>query len=450
MNIENLKNKKILLFGKSRSFSEDELETQLKTHSIELVKEYDEDVDYIVDGAMMTPPQTIESEKLYNKKVAEFLNIELLDNILTNSINEDVLMMSLKLSNDTQRLKNFLTNPQISDEFYFKLLAMYNWGDDDFYESDDNRDISASLIRRFYKNIERNHNVEFSKLGLMHLVLQCNDENIIETIVNLKPLRKSFKTNDKDHGYRIVSSIATHTSTPKKVLKLLIKEANSYIKTLIAMRKDIDDELQKLLYETGEHKVLEALSCCKNLTDEIFNKFLEDEAYSKNMAKYIKLDIDKYDFFKDAFASELAQNENINPFMQGDLLYFHLEEVEENLAYNKSIYEELIPEMLKHKKDRVDFALYSNSSTPKSILELGFQDKKNYLALSLNKNTPQDILSKLYESNDVGIRTALSKNISTPVDILYQLQLDSRFERYVKENPSFGRHIQQENIGWQI
>ncbi|QFR50037.1 hypothetical protein FJR48_09985 [Sulfurimonas lithotrophica] len=450
MNIKSLKNKKILLFGKSRSFSQNELLTQLKVHNIELVKEYDEGVDYIVEGAMMTPLQTTESENLYNKKVAEFLNIEVFEKMLTESIDEDVLMMSLKLSSDTQRLKNFLTNPQISDEFYFRLLKMYNWGEDDFYESDDNRDVSASLIRRFYKNIERNHNVEFSKLGLMHLVLQCNDKNIIETIANLKPLRKSFKTNDKDHGYRIVTSIATHNSTSKQVLKLFIKEANTYVKTLIAMRKDIDEEVQNLLYETGEKKVLEALSCCENLSDEIFNKFLEDEAYSKNMAKYIKLDVKKYDFFKDSFSCELAQNENINPFMQGDLLYFHLDEVEENLAHNKSLYKELIPEMLKHKKDKVDFALYSNPSTPKSILELGFKDEKNYLALALNKNTPQDILYKLYESDVEGIKMALSKNISTPVDILYQLQLDSRFERYVKENPSFGRHIQQENIGWQI
>jgi len=45
---------------------------------------------------------------------------------------------------------------------------------------------------------------------------------------------------------------------------------------------------------------------------------------------------------------------------------------------------------------------------------------------------------------------SLAKNINTPVEILYQLHLDSRLERIVKENPAFGKHIMVENIGWQV
>lgn len=66
-----------------------------------------------------------------------------------------------------------------------------------------------------------------------------------------------------------------------------------------------------------------------------------------------------------------------------------------------------------------------------------------------NENTPEDILQKLSQSEDTAILLGLAKNPSTPIDVLYQLQLDSRFERSVKENPTFGRHIQTENIGWQ-
>ena len=44
--------------------------------------------------------------------------------------------------------------------------------------------------------------------------------------------------------------------------------------------------------------------------------------------------------------------------------------------------------------------------------------------------------------------TALAKNRNTPAELLYQLQLDKRLERYVMENPGFGEHIQRENIGW--
>ena len=51
-------------------------------------------------------------------------------------------------------------------------------------------------------------------------------------------------------------------------------------------------------------------------------------------------------------------------------------------------------------------------------------------------------------SKDIEVLLALAKNENTPVDVLYQLQLDSRLERSVKENPSFGKHIQTDNIGW--
>lgn len=450
MNLENLKNKKVLLFGKSRAFSEDELVMQLKSHQSELVKEYEEGVDFIVDGAMMSPVQTIESEKLYEQKKAEFLNIEELENLLTNSIDEDVLMMSLKLSADKQRLKEFLMNPQINDEFYFKLLSMYDWGDEDFYENDDNRDISASLIRRFYKNIERNHNVEFSKLGLMHLVLQSDNAQVIETIAKLKPLRKSFKLNEKDQGFKIITSIATHYATPKSVLKLLIKESNTYVRTLIAMRKHIDSEIQNILYESGEKEILESLSFCKDLSEEIYKKLCDDESYAKNIAKYIKLDYKKYEFLKDKYMSELALNETLDLKMQHELLDSHKNNIDENLAHNKNISQEMVPELLKQHNKKVDFALYSNPSTSISFLRDGYKDPNNHLALSLNTNTPKDILSEIYNIASNEMKEALAKNTSTPIEILYQLQLDSKYEHYVKENPSFGKHIQQENIGWQV
>jgi len=450
MNLDTLKNKKILLFGKSRAFSKDEFEMQLKAHKIELLQAYDESVDFIIDGTMMTPLETIENEKLYEQKVAEFLNIEMVEKLLTQSIDPDVLMMSLKLSSDTQRLKNFLLNPKINDELYFKLLGMYQWGDDDFYENDDNRDVSASIIKRFYKNIERNHNVEFSKLGLMHLVLQCENEKVIETIAYLKPLKKSFNATQKDHGFRIVTSIATNNCTSNKVLKMLIKESNTYVRTLISMRDFLDKEVQEVLYETNESKVLESLSYSANISDELYEKLRENDTYARHMASYIKLDQNKYDFFKDKFPAELAQNESIHSAMQGELVNNHLSAIKEKLASNKSISHEMILRLLKQKDPEVDFAIYANSSTHQDILIQGYKSVKNHRALAENENTPANILHHLYSSHNPEILAALAKNVATPTEILYQLQLDSKYERFVKENPSFGKHIQKENIGWEV
>jgi len=70
--------------------------------------------------------------------------------------------------------------------------------------------------------------------------------------------------------------------------------------------------------------------------------------------------------------------------------------------------------------------------------------------IAANANTGVDILKQLASSQNTEVLLALAKNPSTPVELLYQFQLDRRLERAVKENPSFGKHIQRDNIGWDV
>ncbi len=450
MKIEDLKDKKVLLFGKSRSFSTDELKMQSKVHGITIVEEYEDGVEYVVDGAMMSPAQTIKSDEIYEAKKAEFLKIELLEDLLSDAIDEDVLMMSLKLSSDKKRLINFLINENINDKFYFKLLSMYDWGGDDFYENDENRDVTASIIRRFYKNIERNHNIEFSKLGLMHLVVQTNNSELLEVITSLKPLKKSFDKDEKDHGYRIVTSIATNFYTPNSALKKLIKGANIYVKKLISMRDFLDEELQKQLYDLEEKEILDSLVYCKNLSEDIYKLLRDNNNYAHIMAQHIELNKERYEFFQNNFAKSLAKNKTITKELEQKLLKHNIDDIKEALASNEGVSTATILELLKKGDDKIDFSIYSNPATPENILIKGSEDLKNHFALAQNKSTPSQVLEKIYKEADAEVLKELAKNRSTPVDILYQLHLDSRYERYVKENPSFGKHIQQENIGWLV
>ena len=449
MNLKKLKNKTILLFGKSRAFSVDEFAMQLKSHNISILREYNnEEIDLIVDGAMMTPLENIESEKLYDEKKYEFIEIDKLEQMLIDDIDEDSLLMSLKLSHDKERLKDFLTNDKVSKTLFLKLLKMYEWGDDDFFENNDNRDVTAALIGKFYKNIQRNHNVQFSKLGLMHLVLQSVSEDVIKTIAYLKPLQKSFLANDKEQNYKIITSLATHFATPKDVLKMFIKKSNTYVHTLIAMRENCDEELQELLYAKGEFEVNEALSYSQILSNSLFNRLSKHDDFSKHMAKFIKLDEDRFMFFKDTHPAMLAQNESLTYDMQEALTNYYQNNVSVALAQNKSLSPDLITKFLTQKDEKINFAIYSNSSTPDYILTDAYDNVINHFALANNESTPSYILHHLAKNGDIKILHALAKNKSTPVEILYQLQLDSRLERAVKENPSFGEYIKTENMGW--
>ena len=60
-----------------------------------------------------------------------------------------------------------------------------------------------------------------------------------------------------------------------------------------------------------------------------------------------------------------------------------------------------------------------------------------------------DILEKLVNSSEFEVLQSLCKNPSTPIELLYELRLDQRFDRLVGENETFTNHIKTENIGWQ-
>ena len=450
MNLDELKNKSILLFGKSRAFSSDEFEDQMRFHGISIVKQYGGDVVLAVEGKMMTPYEQIASDELYESKKAESISIDVLEKELARHIDEDTLLMSLKLSHDKDRLKSFLQNPTISDELFLRLLPIYSWGGDDFFENDNNRDITAALISRFYKNIERNHNVQYATSGLMHLIVQCKDEKLIESISLLEPLQKSLSGNAKDAKNNIVTAIATHFLTPSSVLKMLIKKSNSYVKTLIAMRDDCDEAMQNILYKDSDEDVLLALTHNISLERKIAEEMFENEIYAKNIAKHITLDNELFDLLITNYRVELAKNESISHNMQERLVSYHEENIQLALASNLHIDEETINALISEGSEDVSFAVYANSSTPKESLEEAYENKLNHFALSNNENTPKEILARLANSEDEKVLRGLAKNVSTPIDVLYQLQLDSRFERLVKENSAFGEHIKSENIGWQV
>ncbi|MEA3228834.1 MAG: hypothetical protein U9P38_07165, partial [Campylobacterota bacterium] len=301
---------------------------------------------------------------------------------------------------------------------------------------------------RFYKDIEKNHNVEYAPLGLMHLIAQCKDEKLIEVIAFLEPIQKSLNTKLKDSRFNIVTAIATHDYSSQSVIKMLIKKANSYVKTLIAMRINCNHSIQKRLFDSADEAVLEALSYNATLDKSIIKSLYKQDKYIKNIAKYIILDDEIFDMLFEKYPVELAENESLSYELQKRLVSLHTDKVRLSLASNQNIDEQFINELVSEGSQDVSFAIYENESTPEQTLEDAYDNRLNHSSLAHNKNTPKKILTLLAESADPKVLKGLAKNESTPIDVLYQLQLDRRFERFVKENPSFGKYIERKNLGW--
>ena len=446
MNIKNLKDQKILLFGKPRAFDEGEFFAQLSQHKIECVTQFEEGVSLIVEGRMMSPYEQNESDALYEKKLAPFVSIDLLEKTLVEQIKEDTLMMSLKLSRNKERLLSFLKNRIISDTLYFKLLAMYDWGGEDFFENDSNRDVTAALIRRFYQNIERNHNVEYATLGLMHLLSQTNKSELIETIFSLEPLQSGLHP-----CLSILEAIVRNPVTPQSVLEKLMHQAPRKILILLAQREDCPNQMQKALLSKGDLQIDEALSMNAALDTEILQTFIQRDArgYLLKSAKNIKLTEGVYELLS-AYEEALACNKTLSYEMQkklferGDTLLWC------GLASNVSLHKDLFVELWQKENMQVNLLLYANPAAPQEILEKGYDKEIYHLPLAGNRAASSELLGRLAQTQHKEVLIALAQNPSTPVAVLYQLQLDTHLQKYVKENPSFGLHIQSQNIGWMV
>ncbi len=390
MNLQSLQNETILMFGKPRAFSYQEFELQLSHHNLIVLDEATSDVTLIIEGRMMNPYEQNKSDQLYEELGIKTISIDQFEKILVENINERNLLMSLKLSRDKERLKSFIMNSCISDTLFFQLIKMYNWGGEDFFDNDSNRDVSAAFIKRFYENIERNHNVEYATTGFIHLISKTKRNDVLEAIIDLEP--------SKLH--------------PK-------------IFHALALNHYADGSLQLQLHKKSQEYIDEALSLNTKLTLELVDLFLNKEIYKENIAHYRILD------------SELFQR----------CLEMQLDVA---LAHNTSLSKEMQYQLFMRDKQEIFMALAQNSALDIELFWLleTKEDESLQQVLLQNPVAPQEFLQKIYEK---GIYLdSLAKNENTPVEILYQLQLDSRYERYVKTNAAFGKHIQSHNIGWII
>ncbi len=414
MNLEDLKNKTILLLGKSRAFSEDEFLSQLQFHNISVVQEVSDDVLLILEGRMMSPYEQNLSDALYEEKKFTFMSIDAFEKLLAQEIDNDTLLMSLKLSNDKVRLKSFLQNGCIKDALFFKLLKMYSFNGEDFFENDDNRDVSAALIARFYENIERNHNVQYATTGIYHLISQTKNEQLLEAIAFLEPSKKHPK---------IMKALALHENIPKSVLKMFLKK--------------------------GDETLKEAMAYNTNLDKNIARELVKNEYFAAVVAQNIKLDDAMFALLSE-YKNSLAHNETLHVTMQEALFTCNDRSLHLALAANKSLDSVTCKCLLDMQDEAINNAIYANPATAKEILQQAYKEGDYKEALSQNSATPQEILQELAQSEDEHILLNLAKNENTPVDVLYQLQLDSRFERAIKTNKAFGKYIQSENIGWLV
>ena len=414
MNYEELSGKLVLLLGKTRSLNLQEFETLLKLHRIELSKNYVPEVALVVEGRLMNPLEQAESARIYEEENAPIVEIDPLEEWLCRSIEPNRLLMSLKLSKDQERLKDFIQNPYITDELFFKLLKLYDWQGEGLFDNDANRDVTAAIIGRFYQDLDRNHNVQYAMSGLAHLIERYGTGELISAIAELSPIARELKSPGERSLAGVMDAMALHPDTPEPVIKQLLPSKAP----LLARRVPLTFEKELLALHDEAINLL--LAANETLSEE-GAQLLAGE-YGASMAEHRPLDEVWFETFFPLYPASLAANRSLKGVMQERLMGTGDETVLRVLA--------------------------SNPSLQRSQLEKLYGEGKYAPFLASNPSLDPVWLESMSHTDDPSVLEALASNPSTPIDVLYQLSLDRRFERYVKVNPTYGRHIQTHNIGW--
>ncbi len=444
MNLENLKDRSVLLFGKPRALGGDEFDRLLKTAGIRRADTFEDGV-LVVEGRMVNPVEQETLDRLYAEKGILPVGIDAFEKALCSQIDPDRIMMSLRLGGDRDRLRAFLQNPHIDDGFFLRLLALYDWNGEGFFDTDENRDVTAALIERFYENIERNHNVQYATLGLLHLLNQSDDAALVQTVGSLAPVRQALRSDDRQMR-GVLETLAAHPAADTRTLGLFLRHGDDGLRTVVALRDGLDPAMQKALYDLRRRPLLEALAHNPSLIPELVETFAADEALAPVMWQHLRLDDARFEQAVKTHAAVLAANETLTETMQRTLLETGDTQTLVILAAN--------PKLVRAEAlaglgiPAVDEALAANPATPAALLRKLGETGRYATALAKNPATPPELLRRLYETGGHDTLLALAANESAPVDILQQLQIDSRYERTVKMNDAFAAHIKREQIGW--
>lgn len=445
MNLHALRGKTIVLFGQPRALSQEEFDRLLKTAGITLAETFDSETQTCIEGRLVNPLEQQTLDRLYAEQGITPIDINTFEHALCSQIEPERILMSLKLSRDQHRLSAFLQNPHIDDTFFLRLLRLYDWKKEGFFDSNENRDVTAALIGRFYAGIERNHNIQYATLGLMHLIAQHDNDALIQTLGMLAVIRNGVRSKERQLR-AVVEALAKHPATDEATLETFVRQGDVALRTLIAARPGLSGALQKMLFYQSNADVTTALASNPTLDASLADHLCDDPEFAPVVYANITLEMQRFEEGLPQHADALATNPTLTLVMQHRLFDQGEKSALVPLAANPSL--QITEKLAACADSKIHRALAANPALSAAELETFATGGHCDVALASNPSSAPSLLHTLFATGNPELLAALAANPSTPLQLLQQLQLDARFERSVRGNAAFAHHIKRENIGW--
>ncbi len=444
----------VLFLGRTPNFTEDELTNFLEAQGMKYANRYTgQEVVLTVLSTMMTPLEEESSYTLYDAKVPE-VRLEEFEKYYTKHIKPNTLMMSLKLSNDQERLKRQLKNESFSDEVYLKLFKMYDWGGSGVFDTDDNRDVTISFIKRFYKPDEfYDPAMVYSPITLSNIARDAKRADILNAMLSMPnhEIKKSRKEDIRPKNLREIIALNEHISSED--IRYLLSFNNERINTFLASNSAITLKEQEYILATATKEAKLMLTQNSSLDDKIFKELLADEeSIVKSLLTFQPMSKTRVESIlkanlKDEILAHLGENQSIGEV--ANTLLFVSYALDYKLASNSTLDSKLLERLYEKYTQELVVPLSSNPNLSPRRLEEFYRlgNKEATLNLASNPSTPKPILKELCELNEHEINRALAQNPSVDLFYLEMFALDSELIQLMAKNKTYLASINSAHLG---
>ncbi len=421
----------------------EEIEPFLEEFNLKITKVLDESVKAVIESTMIHPLEEEVSYEAYKKGIKSF-KLEEFEAFYTKNISPNSLLMSLKLSNNQDKIVRTLKNESLEDSLYLKVLKLYDWMGEGIYDNDENRDVTLTFIKRFFKV---DHFLDpatiYSPITFANIISDSKNPDLLDTVLSLPNYEFKVSKSEFKRAKNIRELVANNPHANEQTLKRLLNLMSEDIDYFLAQNPSITPQMQKDIFQRAKKENLTMLSINENLSDEIFEKLLKDDEIAPTLLAFAKIDRKRYSLAKnEPHFFNIAQNETIEEFID-DLIDINDEKIDFLLASNPITPTTTLKLLYDRHKEKIASPISSNPNLSNELIQKLYllQQKEVDLNLAQNRSTPKEILEEYFKRQDHDLNLSLALNSSTPLALLQQLQLDNRMMNNLSKNETFTKNI---------
>ncbi len=444
----------VLFLGRVTNFTPIELSNFLEAQGMKYADKYTgQEVVLLVLSSMMTPLEEELSYDLYDMKVPDVKLAEF-ENFYTSHIKPNTLLMSLKLSNDQERLTRLLKNSSFPDDVYLKLFKMYNWGSEGVYENDENRDATITFVERFYRpDGFRDPAMVYSPITLSNIARDAKTSDILDAMLTM-PNHEIKQSRKEDlRPKNLYEIVALNPNVAPENIRYLLSFNDDRIKSFLACNSAIRVDAQELIFKKSNVVTKIMLTQNSNLDDKLFIELLKsDDEIVKSLLTFQKLtDLRLNSILESNLSEEVMKlmGENQEIVDVAEKLIGLNKMLDHKLSSNKQLNSEQLSELYKKYGDEFILALSTNPNLNPKLLEEFYVKGEERVVVNVASNpaTPQAILDELGKRNIHRYNRGLAVNPSVKLIYLEQFALDSELIMLMTQNQTYLDSINSAHIG---